>query len=142
MNSRERFLRTIKKENPDRPAVFATFTPQVAEKMSKKLGVAYEEPLDSLLSTRISHTDLLLKLGNDTIGVAACAPKDAPTTTDENGIITNEWGMKFKSNGLYNEFVDYPLAHAETVEDIENYQFPFYLAIRLQKESAEISKQN
>lgn len=124
MNSRERFLRTINKENPDRPAVFATFTPQVAEKMSKKLGVAYEEPLDSLLSTRISHTELLLKLGNDAIGVAACAPKNAPTNTDENGIITNEWGMKFKSNGLYNEFLEYPLAYAETLEDIENYQFP------------------
>lgn len=124
MNSRERFLRTIKKQNPDRPAVFATFTPQVAEKMSKRLGVGYEEPLDSLLSTRISHTELLLKLGNDAIGVAACAPKNAPTTTDENGIITNEWGMIFKSNGLYNEFEHYPLDHAETVEDIENYKFP------------------
>jgi uroporphyrinogen decarboxylase len=124
MNSRERFLRTINKENPDRPAVFATFTPQNAAKMSKRLGVDYEEPLDSLLSTRISHTELLLKLGNDAIGVAACAPKNAPTTTDRNGIITNEWGMKFKSNGLYNEFLEYPLSHAETVEDIENYQFP------------------
>jgi uroporphyrinogen decarboxylase len=124
MNSRERFLRTINKENPDRPAVFATFTPQIAAKMSKRLGVDYEEPLDSLLSTRISHTELLLKLGNDAIGVAACAPKNAPTTTDRNGIITNEWGMKFKSNGLYNEFLEYPLSHAETVEDIENYQFP------------------
>jgi len=92
--------------------------------MSKRLGVDYEEPLDSLLSTRISHTELLLKLGNDAIGVAACAPKNAPTTTDQNGIITNEWGMKFKSNGLYNEFLEYPLSHAETVEDIENYQFP------------------
>jgi uroporphyrinogen decarboxylase len=124
MNSGECFLRTIYKENPDRPAVFAIFTPQVAEKMSKKLGVAYEEPLDSLLSTRISDTELLLKLGNDAIGVAACAPKDAPTTTDENGIITNEWGMKFKSNGLYNEFVEYPLAYVETQEDIKNYPFP------------------
>lgn len=57
MNFRERFFKTINKQNPDRPAVFATFTPQVAEMMSKRLDFAYEEPLDSLLSTRISHAD-------------------------------------------------------------------------------------
>ena len=124
MNSRERFLRTINKENPDRPAVFATFTPQIAAKMSKRLGVDYEEPLDSLLSTRISHTELLLKLGNDAIGVAACAPKNAPTTTDRNGIITNEWGMKFKSNGLYNEFLEYPLSHAPCLFPFSGLHFP------------------
>ncbi|MDD2382339.1 MAG: uroporphyrinogen decarboxylase family protein [Mariniphaga sp.] len=124
MNSRERFIRTICRNNPDRPAVFATFTPQVAKRMSEKLGVDYEEPLDSLLSTRNSHTQLLLKLGNDAVGIAACAPYDAPTVTDENGIITNEWGMKFINKGLYNEFIEYPLAHAEKIEDVERYLFP------------------
>lgn len=124
MNSRERFLKTIKREVPDRPALFANFTPQVAEKMSKAMGVKYEEPLDSLLSTRISHTELLLKLGNDAVGIAACAPTDAPTVEDENGIITNEWGMKFINKDLYNEFIDYPLSNAETAEDITTYSFP------------------
>ncbi len=124
MNERERFVKTLNREQTDRPPLFANFTPQVAEKMSKALGVPYEEPLDSLLSTRISHTKLLLKLGNDAVGIAACAPDDAPTTTNEKGIITNEWGMKFISKGLYNEFVDYPLAHAQTKEDIDNYPFP------------------
>lgn len=128
MNSRERFIKTINREIPDRPPVFATLTPQVAEKMSRALGVPYEEPLDSLLSTRISHTRLLLKLGNDAVGIAACAPNNAPTTTDENGIITNEWGMKFINKGLYNEFIEYPLANAETVKDIESYCFPDPLA--------------
>jgi uroporphyrinogen decarboxylase len=124
MNSRERFIRTIFRNKPDRPAVFATFTPQVAKRMSKRLGVKYEEPLDSLLSTRISHMELLLKLGNDAVGIAACAPKDTPTVTGEDGIITNEWGMRFINKGLYNEFIEYPLAHAETVDDIDNYPFP------------------
>ncbi len=124
MNSRERFIKTIFKQHPDRPAVFANFTPQVAEKMSKAMGLPYEKPLDSLLSTRISHPELLLKLGNDAVGIAACAPSGNPTHTDENGIITNEWGMRFINKGLYNEFIDYPLSHAETVADIEQYPFP------------------
>ena len=128
MNSRERFLLTINGEKPDRPPVFATLTPQVAEKMSKQLKVPYEEPLDSMLSTRASHMDLLVKLGNDAVGIAACAPHNFPTKTQDNGLIKNEWGMVFKPMGLYNEFFEYPLSHVETVKDIENYSFPNPLA--------------
>lgn len=124
MNSRERFLKTINKKTPDRPPVFATFTPQVAQKMSKYLNIPFEEPLDSMLSTRASHMDLLAKLGNDAVGIATCAPYNFPTLTLENGLIENEWGMIFKPLGLYNEFHIYPLAHAETAEDIANYNFP------------------
>lgn len=74
MQARERFLTTINGGIPDRPPVFATFTPQAAQKMSKYLGVPYEEPIDSLLSTRISHMGLLTTLGNDAVGIAANAP--------------------------------------------------------------------
>jgi len=124
MNSRERFLRTLKKDNPDRPPAFANFTPQVAEKMEKAINAPHEPPEDSLLSTRISHPGLLTKLGNDCVGIAACAPKGAETYTNDEGLIVNEWGMKFKSFGLYNELYEFPLANAQTVEDIDNYPFP------------------
>ncbi len=124
MNSRERFITTINGGEPDRPPVFATFTPQVAEKMSKYLGLPYEEPLDSLLSTRISHTNLLLHLGNDAVGTASIAPENTPTINNADGTITNEYGMIFKPKGLYNEFYKYPLEHAESEADIENYKFP------------------
>ncbi len=124
MNSRERFLKTINKEIPDRPPVFATFTPQVAEKMSEYLRLPYEKPLDSMLSTRASHMDLLVELGNDAVGITTCAPANFPTKTLKNGLIENEWGMIFKPVGLYNEFYIYPLAHAQTAEDIYNCNFP------------------
>ena len=124
MNSRERFLKTINREVSDRSPIFANFTPQVAEKMSKHIGVPYEKPLDSMLSTRASHMDLLVKLGNDAVGITYTAPTNWPTKTLENGLIENEWGMIFKETNLYNEFHTYPLAHAETAADIENYNFP------------------
>ncbi len=124
MNSRERFLTTINGGEPDRPPVFANFTPQVAEKMSKHLGLAYEPPLDSMLSTRISHTKLLLHLGNDAVGTASVAPHDKPTVTNDDGTLTNEYGMVFKPMGLYNEFYKFPLENAETEEDIDNFPFP------------------
>jgi len=124
MNSRERFLQTINGKIPDHPPVFATLTPQVAKKMSAYLHLPYEEPLDSMLSTRGSHMGLLTELGNDAVGIVSCAPDNFPTITLENGLIENEWGMVFKPLGLYNEFYFYPLAKAVTKADIENYRFP------------------
>lgn len=124
MTSKERVLKAIHHQEPDRPPLFATVTPQVAEKLSRAFNLPYEDPLDSLLSTRISHMDVLIRMGNDCVGIAACAPLNSPTRTLENGILENEWGMQFVNVGLYNEFYKFPLAHAETVRDIQNYSFP------------------
>jgi uroporphyrinogen decarboxylase len=123
MNSRERVFSAIYHKEPDRPPMFVTLTPQVAEALSKHVDLPYESPVDSLLSTRISHMELLTRLGNDCVGIATCPPDNKPTTTDEHGIITNEWGMKFKPAGLYNEFCEYPLSAAQTAQDIERYPF-------------------
>jgi hypothetical protein len=67
MISRERFLLTINRQIPDIPPLFASFTPQLAQKMSDFLSVPYIKPLDSMLSTRASHADLLVNLGNENI---------------------------------------------------------------------------
>lgn len=124
MNSRERVLKAINHMKPDRPPIFVTLTPQAAEKLSKFTGLPFEPPVDSLLSTRISHPNLLTYLGNDCVGIAACAPYDVPTRAEENGLLVNEWGMKFVDVGLYNEFAEFPLSHAESPKDILEYPFP------------------
>lgn len=124
MTKRERFLKTLKRQIPDRPPLYVSLTPQVAERLSAHLGLPYEEPLDSMLSTRASHMDLLVKMGVDAVGIAACAPTGNVTITLANGLIKNEWGMIFKDIGLYNEFYEFPLAHAQTAKDIEAFDFP------------------
>ena len=124
MTSRERVLTAINHREPDRTPVYMTLTPQVAKQLSDYFNFPYEPPVDSLLSTRISHPKLLTFLGNDCIGIAAAAPDNHPSTTDKEGIITNEWGMKFKNSGLYNEFYMYPLADADSPDDIYRYPFP------------------
>jgi len=124
MNYKERLISTLNHEQPDHPPVFATLTPQLAKKLSDHLGITYEEPVDSLLSTRISHTKLLTTLGNDFVGVAGCYPDSFPTKVLDDGNLLNEWGMQFKDSGLYNEFCYYPLDHAETKQDILDYPFP------------------
>jgi uroporphyrinogen decarboxylase len=124
MQPRERFLTTLQRREPDRPPLFATVTPQTARKLSTALDLPYEEPLDSLLSTRISHMHLLTETGNDAAGIAACAPSDRPTFTDSQGLIVNEWGMRFKTVGVYNEFAGFPLAAIKDRQELENYNFP------------------
>ena len=124
MTPKERTLKAINGQEVDRPPVFTTVTPQVARKLSAHLGVPYEDALDSLLSTRISHMDLLTGMGNDCVGISACAPKNHPTRKREDGLIVNEWGMVFKDTGQYNEFAEYPLEHAAIEADISNYPFP------------------
>ncbi|MCG8307500.1 MAG: hypothetical protein MI975_08920 [Cytophagales bacterium] len=124
MNSKERFCTTINKNIPDRAPLYASCTPQVAKKLSGYTGQDYEEPLDSMLSTRASHMDLMTNLGADAVGIAVCAPSNKPTIQLNGGLIKNEWGMVFKDTGQYNEFYEFPLAHAETAKDIKNFEFP------------------
>ncbi len=124
MNYRERVLAAINHIQPDRPPVFTTLTPQMAKLLSNYMDLPFEEPIDSLLSTRISHTGLLTALGNDLVGVAACYPCSYPTRVLDDGTIMNEWGMQFKDTGLYNEFYKYPLDQAGSIKEILDYPFP------------------
>ncbi len=124
MTSRERFFKAVRHETPDRPPIYATLTPQAAKKLSDHLGLPYEEPYDSMVSSRISYPKLLTTLGNDCVGIGACAPDDFPTKDLGNGILENEWHMKFIDQGIYYEFYEYPLAHAATRADIVNFDFP------------------
>ena len=100
MTSKERVMKAVNRKQPDRAPVFATITAQVADALTEKLGMPKSPPLDSLLSTRISHMEVLTKLGNDCVGIASCAPKAFPTKTLKDGTIVNDWGMKFKPVGL------------------------------------------
>ena len=78
--SKERVLKTINFEEPDRVPIFVTITPQVAEKLSQFLDIPdYTHPDSPLAENRISYTELLVHLGNDIVGIGACAPKDNPT---------------------------------------------------------------
>lgn len=124
MNQRERFIKAINNENTDRPPLYISMVPQLARRLSEHLKVPYEQPVSSLLGSRISFNNMLTGLGVDAIGVAACFPDDGQPVLRPDGITINEWGIGTKPHGLYDDFAIHPLAHAQTVEDIENYNFP------------------
>ena len=124
MTSKERVLRAIRHEKTDRPPIYSSLTPQMAQKLADHFGIPREEPANSLLGSRCSFTELLHKMGDDLVGVAACYPDDKPVVKTADGLLVNEWGMTFKDCGLYSEFYKFPLENAESVNDILNYSFP------------------
>lgn len=124
MTHRERFVQTINGELTDRPPLYVSLVPQLAKRLSSHLGVSYEEPVSSLLGSRISFNNMLTGMGVDAIGVAACFPDNGQPVLREDGITINEWGIGTKPHGLYDDFAIHPLANVQTVEEIENYPFP------------------
>ena len=126
---KERVIKAINHEEPDRVPIYFTITPQVAEKLSQHLGIpVYTHPDSPHAENRISYTELLVELGNDVVGIGPCAPKTQPTTKLEDGTLITEWQIKYKQVGLYNEMVEHPLANAETEADIQHFAFPDPLA--------------
>ena len=122
---KERVLKAINFEEPDRVPIFLTITPQVAERLSQHLGIPeYTHPDSPLSENRISYTELLVHLGNDIVGIGACSPTANPTREIGEGMITNEWQIIYKKTDLYAEMVEHPLAHAETVADVEQFEMP------------------
>jgi len=128
MNSRDRTIAAINHRQPDRPPLYVSLTPQIAEKLSELHGLAYEPPVDAMESSRISHMGLLTELGVDIIAIAPTAPPSAPSLTLPDGRVKNEWGMVFKDIGMYSELDEFPLSGASTKDDILGYPFPDPLA--------------
>lgn len=124
MDSKQRTIDAINHRQPDRPPIYVSLTPQVAKKLSDATGIPYEAPIDAMESARISHVRLLEHLGTDIVAVAATAPPEGQTIVLPDGRMKNEWGMVYKDAGIYAEFDEYPLAHAQTRQDILNYSFP------------------
>lgn len=127
MKPRERFLTAINHQEPDRVPVFITLTPQVAEKLGKKMGLPYE-PEDSWVTARISHIEILLELGNDAVGIGPCRDARKPTIKLPDGRLQDEWGFIYQRASFYDEIVERPLSHIETVADLNDYAFPEALA--------------
>jgi uroporphyrinogen decarboxylase len=121
MESRERTLKAIHHKSPDRPPLYVSLTPQMAEKLSLALNLPFEEPIDAM---RISHMELLTGMGVDIVAIAPTVAQATPTITLPDGRIKNEWGMLFRNVGIYAEFAGYPLANALTEKDILDFPFP------------------
>lgn len=94
MTHRERFLATLHNGTPDRIPIVANLTIQAAEKIAAALGTEVGF-VDSFLATRISHREILLKMGNDAVLVAATPA--TPSVVLENGDVRDELGITYRN---------------------------------------------
>ena len=114
MNSRERVDLTLKFQRADRVPIQLWLTPEVSQTMQKHFNVDTEEDLMDTLDVDVRW--LLVDYVGPELKTYADGSKD------------NVFGMRFKrvqnQFGCYEEFSFHPLAHAQTVEDVENYRWP------------------
>ena len=110
MTPRERWLAVIKRETPDRVPMDYWATAEANQKLLEYLNCDYYEMLNRL------HIDTPFSVYGNHIGPA---PKEGEDI----------WGIKYRQvdygTGVYTEPVNSPLAHYNSVEEIEaNYAWP------------------
>ena len=128
MTPKERVIKALNHVQPDRPPIFVSVTPQIGNALNKHFEIENDGLADSFFANRVSYTKALTKLGNDCVCVAIGYPYGFCPNTDENGVITDEWGIQWGDSGIYYEMVGHPLAEVETVNDLDSYNFPEALA--------------
>jgi len=119
---RERFLTALEHREPDRVPIFANLTPQVGETLAEALQ-APVETVPAKLSQRVSHTEILTRLGNDAVAIRPTWPKAVQARWAE-GILVDDFGFEFVRLGYYTEIVKRPLAAVETAAQVEAYRTP------------------
>jgi uroporphyrinogen decarboxylase len=128
MNSRERVLKAFKRIPglPDRVPLQFDLCRQLSDHFGKELGIPVnytENPYEDV-TYRISANEIRLALGSDVVITGASVSNDYQIVKDADGTWLNEYGMRMRQGDIYVEVLEYPLAHAETLADIKNYQFP------------------
>lgn len=128
MNSRERVLKAFKimEGSPDRIPIEFDLCKQLLEKFGEKLGIPirYTVNLWEDVTYRISGNEIRLALGSDVVVTGVGQSDDFKVKIRDDGTWFNEYGMFMKQGSIYVEVVEYPLANAETIEDVDVYTFP------------------
>ena len=113
VNSRERMLAVLKHEVPDRVPTDIWAVPEVWEKLRAHFGA------DADVRAEL-HIDGIASVGAKYVG-----PPLGEVGPDET---VNFWGIRTKRTtydwGEYHEFSYHPLADAQTIDDLERYNWP------------------
>ena len=128
MNSRERVLKAFKRLPglPDRVPLQFDLCRQLSDHFGKELGIPvnYTDNLYEDVTYRISANELRVAMGSDVVITGASVSDNYRVMKEADGTWFNEYKMRMRQGDIYVEVIDYPLAHAETKDDIANYSFP------------------
>jgi len=128
MNSRERVLKAFKriKGMPDRIPLQFDLCRQLSDHFGKEFNVPvnYTENLYEDVTFRISANELRTTMGSDVVITGASVSDDYKIIKQADGTWLNGYKMRMRQGDIYVEVIEYPLANAETKEDVLSYQFP------------------
>lgn len=131
MNSKERVTKALRREGlPDRVPLQFDLCRSLSDAFGKKLGVPvnYTTSYYEDVTYRISANELRIAMGSDCVIVGAGLPRGYDHPVNENGYITNEFGMLMRQGPIYMEVVKYPMADIKTAQQVEDFPFPDPLA--------------
>ncbi|MCF7957013.1 MAG: uroporphyrinogen decarboxylase family protein [Phycisphaerae bacterium] len=110
MNSRERVEMALNFEQPDRTPVFASFVPEIEQRLRN--------------ASNISEVDLGVALGNDM--VKCCAGLEMSFYGQPEPAYTDPWGIRWQyvknDSGVYTEIAEHPLAG--DVAKLDSFEIP------------------
>ncbi len=110
MKPRERFLKAVKKEEPDRVPQLIRWAKDIGIKLSSIFGASGTE-----LGIRIGNDVILCQIGlNAHMEMSAGDLKAGET-------VTSEWGVVYQRQSGFNNPIKFPL---NTREDLKNYTYP------------------
>jgi uroporphyrinogen decarboxylase len=128
MTPRERVLKAFKRLPgiPDRVPIQFDLCRQLSDHFGKALGIPvnYTENLYEDVTYRISANELRIAMGSDVVITGASVSDDFTIEKEADETWLNEYRMKMRQGDVYVEVVNYPLAHAETQSDVDDYLFP------------------
>ena len=127
MNSKERVRIALTRSGvPDRIPIQFDLCKSLTDHFAAELGIEanYAWSYYEDLSYRISANEIRTALGSDVVVVGGTMTSDFESVIVEGNITLNEFGMKMKPTELYVEVVECPLTGANSVNDIESYNFP------------------
>ena len=131
MTSKVRVLRAMSRTGrlPDRVPVQFDLCRDLLERFGKKCGIPvhYTTAYYEDVTYRISGNEVRVAMGSDCVLVGASLPRGYRNAVDNDGCITNEFGMKMRQGPLYMDLVGNPLANLSDAE-IADYRFPDPLA--------------
>jgi uroporphyrinogen decarboxylase len=132
MTGRDRVLKTLDHKEPDRVPLDlgginnTTLHVKIEKALNEHLGIhdAKTEIRATNQLVTVPNEKILRHFGVDTRSIFF--DEDRPWVEVEDGVFRDQWGLEYKLNpdGNYYNFCGHPLSRAQSVQDIEAYEFP------------------
>jgi uroporphyrinogen decarboxylase len=129
MTSRERVLRTLNHQEPDRVPFNLALTVDIYNRLRQHLGLPPDPDAKMGIWTDVAlKFDLIEAMQVDICAVGLNPPANWSPPPSRNGLVYDEWGIGRRKvvrddGSFYLEMVEHPLANA-TLEDVRKYPWP------------------